>query len=275
MMNTPNDTSHTAKRVALIASRGAGHADEHVDLVELLAAAGVRVVERMTSPSSMRAGPSARAGGARGCTRSVAAGGDGTLGTVATHLAGSGLPLGILPMGTSNDVARSLGVPLDLARGGARHRLGGGRRGGSGPGGARRHGQASWPPDHPGDTRGAPPPSARGCDAPGRVFSMRRRFGLNVEFARLATDIARRERWGALELCLAVVESLAHVEPIPVTLGLRDGAPAPPSSGAPARAEQAVDASTAALSRSPSSTRASSAAASTSRCPASTRRSPA
>jgi diacylglycerol kinase (ATP) len=45
----------------------------------------------------------------------VAAGGDGTVGTTVTHLAGSGIPLGILPMGTSNDVARALGMPFNLA----------------------------------------------------------------------------------------------------------------------------------------------------------------
>jgi diacylglycerol kinase family enzyme len=46
---------------------------------------------------------------------SMAVGGDGTIGTVGTHLAGTGIPLGILPMGTSNDVARALGIPLDPA----------------------------------------------------------------------------------------------------------------------------------------------------------------
>src|SRR5215472_14100599 len=38
----------------------------------------------------------------------VAAGGDGTIGTTAGQLMGTGVPLGILPMGTSNDVARAL-----------------------------------------------------------------------------------------------------------------------------------------------------------------------
>jgi diacylglycerol kinase family enzyme len=44
----------------------------------------------------------------------VAAGGDGTVSTVAAEVAGTGLTLGVLPLGTLNHFARDLRIPLHL-----------------------------------------------------------------------------------------------------------------------------------------------------------------
>ena len=44
----------------------------------------------------------------------VLCGGDGTLNGAASAVIETGLPMGILPMGTANDLARTLGVPDDL-----------------------------------------------------------------------------------------------------------------------------------------------------------------
>ncbi len=49
---------------------------------------------------------------ADGVDRVISAGGDGTLNAIACGLVGSGLPLGIVPMGSGNGYARSLGIPL-------------------------------------------------------------------------------------------------------------------------------------------------------------------
>ena len=51
---------------------------------------------------------------ANGATLVIAAGGDGTVVGVANGLVQSSVPMGIVPLGTGNDLARILGVPLDL-----------------------------------------------------------------------------------------------------------------------------------------------------------------
>ena len=44
----------------------------------------------------------------------IVAGGDGTLNAACAGLMTAGLPLGVIPTGTANDFARSVGLPLDL-----------------------------------------------------------------------------------------------------------------------------------------------------------------
>jgi diacylglycerol kinase family enzyme len=55
-----------------------------------------------------------RGGAPSGFDRVVIGGGDGSIRTAASVLAGSDIPLGILPLGTMNHFARDLGLPLDL-----------------------------------------------------------------------------------------------------------------------------------------------------------------
>jgi diacylglycerol kinase (ATP) len=44
----------------------------------------------------------------------IVCGGDGSVSSAAMAVIESGLPLGVIPMGTANDLARTLGVPTDL-----------------------------------------------------------------------------------------------------------------------------------------------------------------
>lgn len=45
----------------------------------------------------------------------IVCGGDGSISSAAVAMMESGLPLGIIPMGTANDLARTLGIPMNLA----------------------------------------------------------------------------------------------------------------------------------------------------------------
>ncbi len=65
--------------------------------------------------NGMSVGLAVRMAADRGSDVVVVAGGDGTLGTAADALAETGVPLGILPMGTFNHFAKDLGIPIDLA----------------------------------------------------------------------------------------------------------------------------------------------------------------
>ncbi len=44
----------------------------------------------------------------------IVGGGDGTLNAVADAIVETGLPLGVLPLGTANDLARTVGLPLEI-----------------------------------------------------------------------------------------------------------------------------------------------------------------
>ncbi|GGB06349.1 hypothetical protein GCM10011491_38080 [Brucella endophytica] len=46
--------------------------------------------------------------------RIIVGGGDGSLNAAAKGLLATGLPLGVLPLGTANDFARTVGLPFDL-----------------------------------------------------------------------------------------------------------------------------------------------------------------
>jgi len=82
-------------------------------IVALLRAHGIRAsVAIKTSGKAAR--DAAKAAADKKEELVIAAGGDGTVEDVASQLVGSKTALGVLPVGTMNNVARSLGIPLDL-----------------------------------------------------------------------------------------------------------------------------------------------------------------
>lgn len=91
----------------------AGGDDRETQLRDAFAAAGVEADIRLTDSDDLF-DALAEAAKAPGLDALVAGGGDGTLSCAAGHLAGTGRPLGILPLGTLNHLARDAGIPADL-----------------------------------------------------------------------------------------------------------------------------------------------------------------
>ena len=100
--------------VILNPGSGSGGGDEIATrLVRLFAAHGREATILAAGPGRSVADQARRAV-ADGCRVAVAAGGDGTVNAVAAAVAGTGTPLGLLPIGTLNHFAKDLGLPLDL-----------------------------------------------------------------------------------------------------------------------------------------------------------------
>lgn len=106
-----------SKRVKLIANPGAGKASEaSKNLQQVLLALenlGVKADVAFAKPKE-KATRIARKAVKDGYKTVVAMGGDGTLEAVMRGMVGSKVHLGIIPEGTENNIAKSLGIPLKL-----------------------------------------------------------------------------------------------------------------------------------------------------------------
>src|SRR5579864_8434215 len=98
----------TARSIVLITNATSGRAGHVLGEIEAcLAQEGIQVLETIPIKEVDRLRRWTE-GGQDDRPLIVAAGGDGTIGSVAEYLVGTDFVLGILPAGTSNDVARSL-----------------------------------------------------------------------------------------------------------------------------------------------------------------------
>src|SRR6188508_1016127 len=91
-------------KIAMLFNHGAGHGASLAALRETLTRAGhqiVRVIDSKADAHRLAEPPAELA---------VAAGGDGTVAAAARALAGTQVPLAVLPIGTANNVAFTLGV---------------------------------------------------------------------------------------------------------------------------------------------------------------------
>src|SRR5713101_649014 len=176
---TPASETETAgtKQVILVVSPHAGHEHKLARARQLMAARGLDVVAEIAVEDLERLPDLLRSNGSRPPIV-VAAGGDGTVGAVANAVIATPAVLGILPLGTSNDFARSINIPIHLDK--AVRLLSRGR--------VSRHDAGKLTLD------GQPP----------RYFVHAAATGLNVQFARFATRADLRARFGRLTYAVAM-----------------------------------------------------------------------
>ncbi|MEZ0109656.1 diacylglycerol kinase family enzyme [Catenulispora sp. EB89] len=106
-------------QVAVVVHEGklaALHGDDPCDLLRwALRARGEPAPKLYPTSSGDAGGEAAHAALADGARLVVVCGGDGTVSACAAALAGSGVPMAVVPIGTGNLVARNFGIPQDPA----------------------------------------------------------------------------------------------------------------------------------------------------------------
>ena len=174
---TPATESAGTNQLILVASPHAGNEHKLAQAKRLMAARGLEVVAEIAVDELHRLPDLLRRNGSRSPIV-VAAGGDGTVGAVANAVITTPAVLGILPLGTSNDFARSISIPIHLDK--AVRLLARGQ--------VSRHDAGKL-------TRDGQPP---------RYFVHAAATGLNVQFARFATRADLRARFGRLTYAVAM-----------------------------------------------------------------------
>ncbi|HEX9097139.1 MAG TPA: phosphatase PAP2 family protein [Candidatus Dormibacteraeota bacterium] len=170
-----------SKEVILVASRSAGRGAYVERARAAMSATGLRIVEELGVEDIARL-PGLLSRNGSNPPIVVAAGGDGTVGSVANVVIGTPAVMAILPLGTSNDFARSLHIPLRVEH--AVRLISNGRVSKVDGGRLKRDGQ---PPRH---------------------FVHAAAAGLNVQFAKFATRADLRRRLGKMTYAIAAALAL-------------------------------------------------------------------
>jgi YegS/Rv2252/BmrU family lipid kinase len=173
----------------LVNPRARGGKDPVDDALAVLTAAGVSV---KTAPFELAAEPSAMRARSAGADAIVVCGGDGSVSAAAAGVVAAGVPLGIVPIGTANDLARTLGIPPDPVEAARVVVAGRTRRIDVG-------------------------------EVNGRLFFNVASIGMSVEIARRLTPEIKR-RWGRLGYGIAALRALAAARPFHATVAGREGA---------------------------------------------------
>src|SRR5438093_2925250 len=190
------------QRVILIHSPHSGRSSKLPDALKHIEQAGLEIVNSISIADLDDLPAQGTSWKESGVDVAIAAGADGLVGGVITHIAESGLPLGILPLGTSNDIARSLHIPLDLQE--AAQVIANGDEHLVDIGVAKPAEQAP----HLATKHQSGPLHSQVAPEKHGFFAHALTIGVNVQFARIATNVATRQRFGRMTYPYAAFETL-------------------------------------------------------------------
>ena len=104
----------TRRAVLIVNTRSRQAAQVYADAKKLLAEAGIELEASYPVRNAERLHEIVREEIAKGSQFIIVGGGDGTISSVVDHFAHTDVVFGVLPLGTANSFARTLGIPLDL-----------------------------------------------------------------------------------------------------------------------------------------------------------------
>jgi diacylglycerol kinase (ATP) len=200
------------QRIILIHSPHSGRSSKLPDALKHLEQAGLEVVNSISIAKLDDLPAQGTPWKESGVDVAIAAGGDGLVGGVITHIAESGLPLGILPLGTSNDIARALHIPQDIGE--AAQVIAQGKEQEVDVGAAQSAEQAT----HLGTPSQPVVASTQDGSHPYAYFAHALTVGVNVQFARIATNVATRKRFGRMTYPYAVLKTAAARDALDIRL---------------------------------------------------------
>ena len=180
MAQVPESERPTTSELIIVVSPSAGRSAKLERARRAMAALGLQVATEIPVRDAGILPKLVQRGGQSPTV--IAAGGDGTVGAVANAIVGTPAALGIIPLGTSNDFARSISIPMHVKR--AVRLLARGRISRVDAGRFTAEGQSP------------------------RHFVHAAAVGLNVGFARFATRADVRARLGRLTYAAAVALAL-------------------------------------------------------------------
>lgn len=193
---------HYSHKILIIYSPYSGRAEELSAALTSLRQIGVEIVDMIPIDKLDAAPEQSTDWTQNGIEMVIAAGGDGLIGSTAKHTIHGNLPLGILPLGTSNDIARSLHIPVNVQQ--AVNTIIYGK--------VIEIDIGSVQPTQSVTTTQLQqsPMTTQDASEKHDCFVHALTIGLNVQFAHLATNVATRKRYGRLTYPVAAFTAMTR-----------------------------------------------------------------